>query len=78
MTLDEVLLAERGGALLGGLIEWLGSASLPSETGINNRVTEMRCCGNDDRFSKVSISAIGDLEIRVSKIRIMLEIGILE
>ena len=65
-----------------GLIEWLGPASLPSETGINNRpgahangrglptddirhrVTGIRCCGNENRFSTLTISAVGDREIR--------------
>ena len=40
---------------------------LPNDD-IRHRVTEIRCCGTVSRFSTLTISAVGDREIRAAKI----------
>ena len=40
---------------------------LPNDD-IRRRVTGIRCCGNENRFSTLTISAVGDREIRAAKI----------
>ena len=50
---------------------------LPNDD-IRHRVTEIRCCGTENRFSTLTIPAVSDREIRVPKIGIRPAAGILE